>query len=193
MPTAAASLTTSPQPSRLDVHKQRVGATEDLELLALSDRPVQHDAGRQRAPQLGFERPGSDNVQLRPAEPIRGTGERSDRVVTKPARLQHVAPDQCHRQRHLVEPHLTGPRSGTSKAHRLAPTIDHLRIDGYRNGWAVDARGDLDLLIEYVPARAGQLAIRVSLLAAVTAAAMGWFGRSRRRAFPSFGPAENCC
>ena len=81
--------------------------------------------------------------------------------------------------------HIIGAPAGTM--------IDHLRIDGYRNGWAVDARGDLDLLIEYVPARAGQLAIRVSLVAVLAAAAMGWFGRSRRRAFPSFGPAGNCC
>ena len=134
VPTAAASLTTSPQPSRLDVHN-RASAPPRISNFARVRPPVEHDAGRQRAPQLGFERPGSDDVQLRPAEPIRGTGERSDRVVTKPARLQHVAPDQCHRQRHLVEPHLTGPRSGTSPAHRLAPMIDHLRIDGYRNGW----------------------------------------------------------
>jgi arabinofuranan 3-O-arabinosyltransferase len=45
--------------------------------------------------------------------------------------------------------------------------IDHLRIDGYRNGWAIDARGDLDLLVEYVPARAGQLAISVSLATSI--------------------------
>lgn len=49
-------------------------------------------------------------------------------------------------------------------------TIDHLKIDGYRNGWAIDARGDQDLLVEYVPARAGQLALRISMLVAVLTA-----------------------
>ena len=71
---------------------------------------------------------------------------------------------------------ITGAPAGT--------LIDHLRIDGYRNGWAVDARGDLGLLIEHVPARAGQLAIRVSLVAAVVTATIGCFGCSRQ------GPAR---
>ena len=58
-----------------------------------------------------------------------------------------------------------------------AAVVDHLRIDGYRNGWAIDAKGDLDILIEYLPARAGQLAIDVSLLAALVALVLvfaGW-------------------
>lgn len=50
---------------------------------------------------------------------------------------------------------------------RADAKIDHLRIDGYRNGWAIDTRGDQDLLVEYVPARAGQLALRISLLVGV--------------------------
>ncbi len=49
-------------------------------------------------------------------------------------------------------------------------SIEHLKIDGYRNGWAIDARGDQDLLVEYVPARAGQLAIRLSLFVAILTA-----------------------
>ena len=62
----------------------------------------------------------------------------------------------------------------------LGVTVDHLLIDGYRNGWAIDGRGDLDLLIEYTPARAGQLAIRVSVASALVATAIGLWARLRR-------------
>jgi arabinofuranan 3-O-arabinosyltransferase len=41
-------------------------------------------------------------------------------------------------------------------------TATHIRLDGYRNGWAIDARGDLDLVLRYAPARTGHLAMRVS-------------------------------
>lgn len=59
--------------------------------------------------------------------------------------------------------------------------IDHLLIDGYRNGWALDAHGDLNLLLEYVPARAGQLAIRLSVLAVLLTAAIAVIEIRRRR------------
>lgn len=62
--------------------------------------------------------------------------------------------------------------------------IEHVRIDGYRNGWAVDAVGDLDLLVEYVPSRAGQRAIRVSVatgVAVVLLVATQHLLRRRRR------------
>ena len=39
-----------------------------------------------------------------------------------------------------------------------------IEIDGYRNGWAIDARGDMKLTVEYTPARVGHAAIRVSQL-----------------------------
>ena len=58
--------------------------------------------------------------------------------------------------------------------------IDHLKIDGYRNGWGIDARGDLDLLIEYVPARKGRLAIRVSIFAGAMLALIGLWSRLRQ-------------
>ena len=51
--------------------------------------------------------------------------------------------------------------------------VDHLRIDGYRNGWAIDGRGNLEMLIEYVPARIGQRAIQLSLATAALVIA-GW-------------------
>jgi hypothetical protein len=67
--------------------------------------------------------------------------------------------------------------------------IEHVRIDGYRNGWAIDAVGDLDLLVEYVPSRAGQRAIRVSLATAVAVALLvatqQGLRRRRRRATDS--------
>jgi arabinofuranan 3-O-arabinosyltransferase len=59
--------------------------------------------------------------------------------------------------------------------------VEHLLIDGYRNGWALDARGDLDLLIEYMPARDGQLAIRLSALATLVAGGIGVTELIRRR------------
>ena len=59
--------------------------------------------------------------------------------------------------------------------------IDHLLIDGYRNGWALDTTGDLDLLLEYVPARAGQLAIRISAIGALLAVGIGIVELRRRR------------
>jgi arabinofuranan 3-O-arabinosyltransferase len=40
--------------------------------------------------------------------------------------------------------------------------VAQLRLDGYRNGWAVDATGDLDLVVEYQPARWGRLAFVAS-------------------------------
>jgi hypothetical protein len=39
----------------------------------------------------------------------------------------------------------------------------HIQIDGYRNGWAVDAAGDLDLTLSYAPARASHWARLVSI------------------------------
>jgi arabinofuranan 3-O-arabinosyltransferase len=45
-------------------------------------------------------------------------------------------------------------------------TVTQMRIDGYRNGWLIDARGDLDLSVEYAPARWGRLAIYASAIAA---------------------------
>jgi arabinofuranan 3-O-arabinosyltransferase len=44
---------------------------------------------------------------------------------------------------------------------------DQVEIDGYRNGWVIDARGDLALTIEYAPARYGRDAMHVSQLALV--------------------------
>jgi arabinofuranan 3-O-arabinosyltransferase len=67
------------------------------------------------------------------------------------------------------------------------PVGTHARqveIDGYRNGWAIDARGDLNLTIEYAPARYGRAALRVSQLAAIAFAAsflVGWWWRRRRK------------
>jgi arabinofuranan 3-O-arabinosyltransferase len=60
--------------------------------------------------------------------------------------------------------------------------VEPLLIDGYRNGWAIDARGDLDLTLEYQPARWGRAALAVSAsTAAVTVFTCLWFGARRRR------------
>jgi arabinofuranan 3-O-arabinosyltransferase len=60
-------------------------------------------------------------------------------------------------------------------------TVTQLRIDGYRNGWLIDARGDLDLTVEYTPARWGRLAISVSVSAASVAALFTSVVMIRRR------------
>jgi arabinofuranan 3-O-arabinosyltransferase len=44
---------------------------------------------------------------------------------------------------------------------------EHIELDGYRNGWIVDARGDLDLTLRYAPARYGRMAARFSQVTAV--------------------------
>jgi hypothetical protein len=69
--------------------------------------------------------------------------------------------------------------------------VHQVEIDGYRNGWLIDARGDLDLTIEYAPARVGRDAMHVSQLAGL--ALLGSLGLSfrrwrRRRPRPGAGP-----
>jgi hypothetical protein len=62
--------------------------------------------------------------------------------------------------------------------------VEHLEIDGYRNAWAIDARGDMNLTIEYAPARAGHAAMRVSqlsLLALIGSIAVPRLRKTRRR------------
>jgi arabinofuranan 3-O-arabinosyltransferase len=44
---------------------------------------------------------------------------------------------------------------------------EHIELDGYRNGWIIDARGDLDLMLRYTPARYVQMAARFSQATAV--------------------------
>ena len=59
-----------------------------------------------------------------------------------------------------------------------------IEIDGYRNGWAIDARGDMKLTVEYTPARVGHAAMRVSqlgLLALLGSVAVPGLRRFRRR------------
>jgi hypothetical protein len=60
-------------------------------------------------------------------------------------------------------------------------TVTQLRIDGYRNGWLIDAKGDLDLTVEYTPARWGRFAIFVSVSAASIAALFTFVVMIRRR------------
>ncbi|MCZ7527335.1 MAG: hypothetical protein M5U14_13715 [Acidimicrobiia bacterium] len=57
----------------------------------------------------------------------------------------------------------------------------HLLLDGYRNGWSVDAPGDHELVLEYRPARLGRAAIRVSQLTAAAVLAVVAFAWARRR------------
>jgi hypothetical protein len=57
----------------------------------------------------------------------------------------------------------------------------HVELDGYRNGWAIDAHGDLDLTLEYAPARLGHAAMRVSVATAVFLLASVLFAPAARR------------
>jgi hypothetical protein len=59
-----------------------------------------------------------------------------------------------------------------------------IEIDGYRKGWAINARGDMKLTVEYTPARVGHAAMRVSelgLLALLGSVAIPGMRRVRRR------------
>lgn len=66
------------------------------------------------------------------------------------------------------------PRAGTAR---------HRRLDGYRNGWLIDASGDLRLHLEHAPAHAALVARRASGLAAaaLVAALLVQFEVRRRR------------
>jgi arabinofuranan 3-O-arabinosyltransferase len=44
---------------------------------------------------------------------------------------------------------------------------EHIELDGYRNGWVIAARGDLDLTLRYAPARYVHMAARLSQATAV--------------------------
>jgi hypothetical protein len=66
--------------------------------------------------------------------------------------------------------------SGLPRATR----VEHVELDGYRNGWSIDARGDMDLTVEYTPAHAGHLAFRVSELTVVVLLALAVAPRVRR-------------
>jgi arabinofuranan 3-O-arabinosyltransferase len=46
----------------------------------------------------------------------------------------------------------------------------HVELDGYRNGWLVDATGDLDLTLEYAPAARARVAMGVSTVAGIALA-----------------------
>jgi arabinofuranan 3-O-arabinosyltransferase len=46
-------------------------------------------------------------------------------------------------------------------------TAKHIEVDGYRNGWVVNAQGDLDLTVAYGPARYGRDARNISEIALV--------------------------
>lgn len=46
-------------------------------------------------------------------------------------------------------------------------TAKHIELDGYRNGWAIDApHGDFQLSLDYAPARWGRYAMHLSQIAA---------------------------
>jgi hypothetical protein len=51
--------------------------------------------------------------------------------------------------------HLAGVPDGSS--------AEHVMIDGYRNGWALDAHGDFELTISYGPARLAKMARLISI------------------------------
>ena len=38
----------------------------------------------------------------------------------------------------------------------------HIELDGYRNGWAINAPGDYELSLDYAPARWGRYALHLS-------------------------------
>ncbi len=67
-------------------------------------------------------------------------------------------------------------------------TVTQMKIDGYRNGWLIDADGDLKLSIEYVPARWGRLAISISLttvgVTAIVAVIAPWWRRRKTEYVP---------
>ncbi len=62
--------------------------------------------------------------------------------------------------------------------------VTQMRIDGYRNGWLIDAKGDLRLRVQYVPARWGRLALQISITAAFVTLIIAFAAthRHRRRA-----------
>jgi arabinofuranan 3-O-arabinosyltransferase len=68
--------------------------------------------------------------------------------------------------------HLGGLPSG---AH-----VSHVELDGYRNAWAIDGRGDMHLSVVYAPARAGLDARRISELTLVALLATATFPLLRR-------------
>jgi hypothetical protein len=43
-------------------------------------------------------------------------------------------------------------------------TAQHVELDGYRNGWEINGTGDLNLTLEYAPAKLGRDASYVSQL-----------------------------
>jgi hypothetical protein len=46
-------------------------------------------------------------------------------------------------------------------------SVHQIELDGYRNGWVIDAHGNLDLTVEYAPARFGRDARHISEIALV--------------------------
>ncbi|HEX7097529.1 MAG TPA: hypothetical protein VF183_16715 [Acidimicrobiales bacterium] len=77
--------------------------------------------------------------------------------------------------------------------------IEQVRIDGYRNAWAIDARGSFELVIEYAPARWGRLAMSISLITAALLASWVlvavvrhvWLRRKHHYLAPIFGPPRS--
>jgi len=60
--------------------------------------------------------------------------------------------------------------------------VQQVEIDGYRNGWLIDGRGNLDVTLEYAPARLGRDAMHVSQVGALALlASFAWTLRRRPR------------
>jgi hypothetical protein len=76
-------------------------------------------------------------------------------------------------------------------------TAHQIELDGYRNGWVIDARGNLNLAVDYGPARFGrdarhvsEIALALLVLTAFTPVARGlrkWRRHTRQRTIRS-GP-----
>jgi arabinofuranan 3-O-arabinosyltransferase len=69
--------------------------------------------------------------------------------------------------------------------------IDHLRVNGYANGWRLPWRGTYDLMVSYAPEDGTRLARRVDLVL-IPLTLLGWLGwriRARTRG-PLVGPGH---
>jgi arabinofuranan 3-O-arabinosyltransferase len=129
---------------------------------------------------------------------------------TASSRVPDVAWSQDHSGRYQLDvrgadqPFVVALNEAYSKGWQVRGVPDggsakHVQLDGYRNGWVIDGAGDYRLTLEYAPARAGRVALRVSQVTALALVAAALFThalafvqkrRSRRRLWASTAADE---